>query len=98
MKLRRRGKRPRSKSTLAFFDLSFDFRSHSNFYEMNFVEEGDRQALLESIKEMAAIIEQADLNAVQTELSSLKSVTLRNVQKGTCKIGNNSYDFNRTAV
>ncbi len=64
---------------------------------MNLVRKEDREALLESIKEMAAIIEQADVNAVGTELNNLKSVNFRNVQKEACKIGNNSYDFTRVA-
>lgn len=64
---------------------------------MNFVAQEDREALLESIEEMAVIIEQTDLDAVRTELNSLTSVNFRNVQKDVCRIGNNSYDFNRVA-
>ena len=64
---------------------------------MNFVTKEDREALLESIKEMAAIIEQADLEAVDVELKSLTLVNFRNVKKDACKIGNNSYDFTRVA-
>lgn len=62
---------------------------------MSLVAKEDREALLESIKEMAEIIEQADLNVVGAELNSLTSVNFRNVQKDVCKIGNNSYDFDR---
>ena len=57
----------------------------------------DREALLESIRKMAAMIEQADVNVVHTKLNSLTSVNFRNVQKEACKIGNNSYDFTRVA-
>jgi len=64
---------------------------------MKFVTKEDREALLESIKEMAAMIEQADVNVVHTKLNSLTSVNFRNVQKEACKIGNNSYNFTRVA-
>ncbi|KAI6173266.1 hypothetical protein M3Y98_01063400 [Aphelenchoides besseyi] len=76
-------------------------KSHSNFYEMKLVTEDDRKALLESIKEMAAIIEQADVDAVKNklkQLDNLGSITIRYVQKEAFQIGNNSYDYNRVVL
>lgn len=56
-----------------------------------------REATLDSINEMAAIFDKADLVLIEAELKIMTSVTLRDVKKDTRKIGNYSYDYSRIA-
>lgn len=61
---------------------------------MEFLSKDEREDLLDSIKKLAEIIEQADMQAVNTELKTLKSFSS---QKGFFKIKNISYEYDRIA-
>ncbi|CAD18881.1 BTB domain-containing protein [Caenorhabditis elegans] len=69
---------------------------YENYYDSCMTKEG-REATLDSINEMAAIFDKADLVLIEAELKIMTSVTLRDVKKDTRKIGNYSYDYSRIA-
>jgi len=70
-------------------------RSHSNFYNMDFVAKPERDALLDSIEKMADLIQKANVEDVKTKLDDLKRLGTVDFRKnrGKFQIGKTIYEY-----
>jgi hypothetical protein len=71
---------------------------HSYKYESEHLPKDRREKLLDSLKDMREIVEQADISMVEKKLDNLessKSLKVCKIDEQECKIGEKMYKYTR---